>query len=421
SQAQKKDLHHELDNKKRRYSERQDDDSSSFSTLPLSSFIKVDDLLDVLKKTYLPSCPLEPRELYDYLKKFYGDEDGNEAIGQTTCKEAQRKPESDNSFNNNNPRFVPLEISNKILGYGANGSIVYKGRFEGKDVAIKRLLLDYYKLAHHEVSLLQESDEHANIIRYYCTQQCESFLYIAIELCKAPELLLLPQQPPNNRITKAVDIFSAGCLFYYVISGGEHPFGDRFSREKNIMNGMHRLNGIEEEEKDLIKGMINLDQSKRPDSKKVMVHPYFWPASKCAEFLSAVSDKIDDERNPSSDLFKKLEKDGCAVFDADWCRRLDQDLIWHLKKKRTYQGNRFTDLMRAIRNMFIEFENEITTNTSVTFMNNFKLGGLMLRIRKAVIGGPLSEEDSKDKSKIVDTSENNNEEDSNTIEDTGTE
>ncbi|CAJ0757490.1 23514_t:CDS:2, partial [Entrophospora sp. SA101] len=248
----------------------QDDDSSSFSTLPLSSFIKVDDLLDVLKKTNLPSCPLEPCELYDYLKKFYGDEDSNEAIGQTTCKEAQRKPESDNSFNNNNPRFVPLEISNKILGYGANGSIVYKGRFEGKDVAIKRLLLDYYKLAHHEVSLLQESDEHANIIRYYCTQQCENFFYIAIELCedlkpqnilvktskngkirllisdfglckklegysssfnistnnisgtlgwRAPELSLLPQQPPNNRITKAVDIFSAGCLFYYVISG----------------------------------------------------------------------------------------------------------------------------------------------------------------------------------------------------------
>ncbi|CAJ0834716.1 1629_t:CDS:2, partial [Entrophospora sp. SA101] len=228
----------------------QDDDSSSFSTLPLSSFIKVDDLLDVLKKTNLPSCPLEPCELYDYLKKFYGDEDSNEAIGQTTCKEAQRKPESDNSFNNNNPRFVPLEISNKILGYGANGSIVYKGRFEGKDVAIKRLLLDYYKLAHHEVSLLQESDEHANIIRYYCTQQCENFFYIAIELCedfglckklegysssfnistnnisgtlgwRAPELSLLPQQPPNNRITKAVDIFSAGCLFYYVISGDE--------------------------------------------------------------------------------------------------------------------------------------------------------------------------------------------------------
>ena len=86
-----------------------------------------------------------------------------------------------------------------------------------------------------------------------------------------------------------------------------------------------------------------------------MVHPYFWPASKCAEFLSAVSDKIDDERNPSSDLFKKLEKDGCAVFGADWCRRLDQDLIWHLKKKRPYQGNRLTDLMRAIRNMVCIF------------------------------------------------------------------
>nr|CAG8462364.1 13321_t:CDS:2 [Entrophospora candida] len=40
---------------------------------------------------------------------------------------------------------------------------------------------------------------------------------------------------------------------------------------------------------------------------------------------------------------------------------------------------------------FIEFEDEIATNTSVTSMNNFELGGLMLRVRKAVIGGPLSE------------------------------
>ncbi|CAJ0752389.1 7346_t:CDS:2 [Entrophospora sp. SA101] len=40
---------------------------------------------------------------------------------------------------------------------------------------------------------------------------------------------------------------------------------------------------------------------------------------------------------------------------------------------------------------FIEFEDEIAANTSVTSMNNFELGGLMLRVRKAVIGGPLSE------------------------------
>jgi hypothetical protein len=31
-----------------------------------------------------------------------------------------------------------------------------------------------------------------------------------------------------------VDIFSAGCVLYYILSGGNHPFGQNFEREVNI-------------------------------------------------------------------------------------------------------------------------------------------------------------------------------------------
>ena len=40
---------------------------------------------------------------------------------------------------------------------------------------------------------------------------------------------------------------------------------------------------------------------------------------------------------------------------------------------------------------FIEFEDESSAGTAVTSMNNFELGGLILHVGKAVIGGPLSE------------------------------
>lgn len=40
---------------------------------------------------------------------------------------------------------------------------------------------------------------------------------------------------------------------------------------------------------------------------------------------------------------------------------------------------------------FIEFEDESSASTAVTSMNNFELGGLILHVGKAVIGGPLSE------------------------------
>ena len=32
-----------------------------------------------------------------------------------------------------------------------------------------------------------------------------------------------------------VDIFSLGCVFYYVLTEGSHPFGQWFEREANIM------------------------------------------------------------------------------------------------------------------------------------------------------------------------------------------
>ncbi len=37
--------------------------------------------------------------------------------------------------------------------------------------------------------------------------------------------------------TCAVDIFSLGCVFYYVLSRGAHPFGDNLRRQGKILQG----------------------------------------------------------------------------------------------------------------------------------------------------------------------------------------
>lgn len=44
--------------------------------------------------------------------------------------------------------------------------------------------------------------------------------------------------------TYGVDLFSAGCVFYYVISKGRHPFGDSLHRQANIMNGEYSLDKL---------------------------------------------------------------------------------------------------------------------------------------------------------------------------------
>lgn len=56
-------------------------------------------------------------------------------------------------------------IPNQVLGRGCEGTFVFNGRFEGRPVAVKRLLPECFTLADREVDLLRESDEHPNVIR----------------------------------------------------------------------------------------------------------------------------------------------------------------------------------------------------------------------------------------------------------------
>lgn len=279
---------------------------------------------------------------------------------------------------------------------------MYKGSLQGRAVAVKRLLHDFVTLASREVAILQDADDHPNVIRYYYQEAQSSFLFIALELCpasladiierpdahrdisnvfnpkralrqvslglrhlhalkivhrdikpqnilistgkkgaldgghrmlisdfglckklevdqtsfaptaygamaagtvgwRAPEILRgevkLDESAMGDadsqssrgsttvgsggstgtviggagrtRLTKSVDIFALGCLFYYVLTNGSHPYGDRFEREVNIMKDEKSLDGVmhfgEEgvEAIDLITSMLHPESSGR--------------------------------------------------------------------------------------------------------------------------------------------------------------
>ncbi|CAL4069846.1 unnamed protein product, partial [Meganyctiphanes norvegica] len=58
-----------------------------------------------------------------------------------------------------------------LLGKGCDGTFVFGGTFDTRSVAVKRVLPGCFSIADREVDLLRESDQHPNVIRYFCMEQ----------------------------------------------------------------------------------------------------------------------------------------------------------------------------------------------------------------------------------------------------------
>lgn len=91
--------------------------------------------------------------------------------------------------------------------------------------------------------------------------------------------------------TCAVDLFSLGCLFYYVLSNGLHPFGDNLRRQANILGGDYKLDDLKGEEwqialqKPLLAAMISSNSYDRPSCSAILKHPMFWDRPKILAFF----------------------------------------------------------------------------------------------------------------------------------------
>ncbi|KAI4494432.1 hypothetical protein M0802_008924 [Mischocyttarus mexicanus] len=329
----------------------------------------------------------------------------------------------------------------EVLGKGCEGTFVYKGEFDGRLVAVKRLLPDCFTLADREVALLRESDEHPNVVRYFCTEHDRMFRYIALELAEAtlqdyvvgsynrekiseknilrqatsglehlhlldivhrdikPHNVLLsvpgprgevramisdfglckklqvgrvsfsrrsgvtgtdgwiaPEMLNGERTTCAVDIFSLGCVFYYVLSNGKHPFGDTLRRQANILCGESNLTALHEKSEsdqelalNLIKAMISENPSERPPASAVYNYPLFWNSTTILSFFQDVSDRVEKE-GVSSPALLALESGNEQVIKGDWRTHIDNEVATDLRKYRSYQGDNVRDLLRALRN-----------------------------------------------------------------------
>ena len=171
--------------------------------------------------------------------------------------------------------------------------------------------------------------------------------------------------PHSRRVTRAIDIFSLGLVFFYVLTRGNHPFdcGDRFMREVNIRKGNYSLKLLDVlgdfayEARDLIGSMLNANPKQRPSAVDVMSHPFFWSYKKRLNFLCDVSDHFEKEpRDPPSPALSHLETHAPDVVQGDFLKHLPREFVDSLGKQRKYTGTRLLDLLRALRNKRNHYE-----------------------------------------------------------------
>lgn len=162
---------------------------------------------------------------------------------------------------------------------------------------------------------------------------------------------------------ESVDVFSLGCIFHYVLIPCEHPFGQWFERENNILNDKSDLSKLSShyDAFDLISRMLNSNPTKRPTATQVYKHPFFWTFQYRLDFMVELSDRLEHEEAHSS-LVLAIESNAAEIIGSSWDRRLHSSLLEDIGKYRKYDKSCVRDLLRLIRNKrhhFHELDEEL--------------------------------------------------------------
>lgn len=83
----------------------------------------------------------------------------------------------------NGRRIGKLIVSSKEIAKGSNGTVVLEGIYDGRFVAVKRLVRTHHDVALKEIQNLIASDQHPNVVRWYGVEHDQDFVYISLERC----------------------------------------------------------------------------------------------------------------------------------------------------------------------------------------------------------------------------------------------
>ncbi|KAG7563280.1 Protein kinase-like domain superfamily [Arabidopsis suecica] len=170
------------------------------------------------------------------------------------------------------------------------------------------------------------------------------------------------EQFENEKETTAADMFALGCIMFYVISSGKHPFGAVNKRKANIRRNNCDLRPIQNfpEAYDLIQHLVDSEPNSRLIASQVLLHPFFWNYDVKLDFFMKVSDyAVEVNWLLSTEL-------DAAIGDTSWDGKVDDIFLDHNNKysarhanasmtsyvqtMKDYNYAKISDLLRVIRN-----------------------------------------------------------------------
>ncbi|KAE9614571.1 hypothetical protein Lal_00012248 [Lupinus albus] len=162
-----------------------------------------------------------------------------------------------------------------------------------------------------------------------------------------------PEQLVQGRQTRAVDLFSLGCVLFFCLTGGRHPFGEQLERDVNVVRNNKDLFLVEfiPEAEDLISCLLNPDPDLRPKAIEVLHHPFFWSAEMRLSFLRDTSDRVElEDRETDSDVLNALESIATVALGVRWNEKVESAFLSNIGRYRRYKFDSVRDLLRVMRN-----------------------------------------------------------------------
>ena len=114
------------------------------------------------------------------------------------------------------------------------GTVVRRGIFDGRDVAIKIVSREFWSEEDNEVSLLRYGDDHPNVVQYYWIKKSPESVYISLQLCEAnlKEAVEQTYNPPGLDVCQILKDALEGLRHLHEL---ERPIAHRDITPTNVL------------------------------------------------------------------------------------------------------------------------------------------------------------------------------------------